>query len=119
MDQVGHPPPPPPNDQKLQVAYSGAAVSPDFDFAQEVACARLLPWEASRLHSESLGSLISGGGAIAIGAKLGLAAVGGIVMVYGATEATKPVAAEIGRAVAAKLRDWMGLPAASSPTATR
>jgi hypothetical protein len=105
---------------RLEAAYNAAASTPEFSFAQEVAFSRIVPWEGSPLSAESLAGIMTGGGAVAIGAKLGIVALGaaasgpallfaaasGVFVIIAASEVGKGV----GNALSAKIRSWMGVP---------
>ncbi|WP_141340267.1 hypothetical protein [Bradyrhizobium sp. USDA 3458] len=107
---------------ELRVAFGAAGRRPEFKFAQQVAFARIVPFESSPLTAEALASIlvsgVAGAGAVGIGAKLGivafgattgpallLAAAGGIVVVTLASSA----GTEIGKGIAAKVQEWMGI----------
>jgi len=107
---------------QLRAAFGTAGNRAEFNFAQQVAFAPIVPFETSPLTAEALASILVGGvagaGAVGVGAKLGivafgvttgpailLAAAGGIVVVTLASS----VGTELGKEVTAKVKKWMGV----------
>jgi hypothetical protein len=105
-----------PESEKLRRAYQATGQqSRYFDFAETVAFTRVVPFEASLLSAESLGSLTKAG-RVGLGAALGILAAGGaaasgpVLLLYaGAGIIVVYAAPEIGQAFGDKFRQLMGL----------
>lgn len=127
------PSPPTTPDSRLRAAYNAPPCQEYLSLAEQAAFMSILPWEASPLGGRSLSEFLTRGlelveqgagmiGAAGVGAKLGMmlvaagspvgvlvaAGAGGAVIGIAVVEATKPVAKEIGLALAAKVRQVIG-----------